>query len=123
MTYFWIEIGQILRCDVTLRSFFIPFNLIPFPFIPVNRHRDRDGIDGGSHDTGDPTTTNLYLGNLSPKLTEKELMELFGKYGPLVSKNQSSNFPHEIYSQDKVKNKNGLYAITGGRSCYKDVLG
>jgi RNA recognition motif-containing protein len=39
----------------------------------------------GSHDTGDPTTTNLYLGNLSPKLTEKELMELFGKFGPLVS--------------------------------------
>ena len=39
----------------------------------------------GSHDTGDPNTTNVYLGNLSPKLTEQELMEMFGKYGPLVS--------------------------------------
>ena len=40
----------------------------------------------GSHDvSGDPTTTNVYLGNLSPKLTEQELMELFGKFGPLAS--------------------------------------
>ena len=96
---------QLFKCDDTITVSLILFNWNPF--IPVNRHRDRDGIDGGSHDTGDPTTTNLYLGNLSPKLTEKELMELFGKYGPLVSKNQSSNFPHEIYSQAKVKIKNG----------------
>ena len=41
----------------------------------------REGHDGG----GDPNTTNVYLGNLSPKLTEQELMELFGKYGPLAS--------------------------------------
>jgi U2-associated protein SR140 len=39
----------------------------------------------GSHDTGDPNTTNLYLGNLSPRLTEQQLLELFGKYGPLAS--------------------------------------
>ncbi len=39
----------------------------------------------GSHDCGDPNTTNLYLGNLSPNLTEKTLSELFGKYGPLAS--------------------------------------
>ena len=45
---------------------------------------DRDSL-AGSHDTGDPTTTNVYLGNLSPQLTEQELMEMFGKYGPLVS--------------------------------------
>ena len=45
---------------------------------------DRDSLPG-SHDTGDPTTTNVYLGNLSPQLTEQELMEMFGKYGPLVS--------------------------------------
>ena len=44
----------------------------------------RDSL-AGSHDTGDPTTTNVYLGNLSPQLTEQELMEMFGKYGPLVS--------------------------------------
>ncbi|KAG5678443.1 hypothetical protein PVAND_008116 [Polypedilum vanderplanki] len=39
----------------------------------------------GSFDTGDPTTTNLYLGNLNPKITEQQLMEIFGKYGPLAS--------------------------------------
>lgn len=39
----------------------------------------------GSFDNGDPTTTNLYLGNLCPKITEQQLMELFGKYGPLAS--------------------------------------
>ncbi|KAF7492715.1 U2 snRNP-associated SURP motif-containing protein [Sarcoptes scabiei] len=40
---------------------------------------------GGSHDTGDPNTTNVYLGNLSPKITEKQLCEIFGRYGPLAS--------------------------------------
>ncbi len=44
-----------------------------------------DSKDAGSHDNGDPNTTNLYLGNLSPKLTEQQLMELFGRYGPLAS--------------------------------------
>lgn len=39
----------------------------------------------GSFDNGDPHTTNLYLGNLSPKISEQELMKLFGKYGPLAS--------------------------------------
>ncbi|XP_044741339.1 U2 snRNP-associated SURP motif-containing protein isoform X2 [Chrysoperla carnea] len=41
--------------------------------------------DMGSFDNGDPNTTNLYLGNLNPKITETQLMELFGKYGPLAS--------------------------------------
>ena len=39
----------------------------------------------GSHDVGDPNTTNLYLGNLSPRLTEQQLLELFGRFGPLAS--------------------------------------
>lgn len=39
----------------------------------------------GSFDNGDPNTTNLYLGNLNPKITEQQLMELFGKFGPLAS--------------------------------------
>lgn len=39
----------------------------------------------GSMDDGDPKTTNIYLGNLSPKITEIQLMELFGRYGPLAS--------------------------------------
>lgn len=46
----------------------------------------RDTADlSGSFDNGDPTTTNLYLGNLCPKITEQQLMEIFGKYGPLAS--------------------------------------
>lgn len=39
----------------------------------------------GSFDNGDPNTTNLYLGNLNPKISEQQLMELFGRYGPLAS--------------------------------------
>ncbi|XP_073256675.1 U2 snRNP-associated SURP motif-containing protein-like [Porites lutea] len=39
----------------------------------------------GSHDTGDPSTTNLYIGNINPAMTEEMLMRLFGKYGPLAS--------------------------------------
>ncbi|KAJ8670800.1 hypothetical protein QAD02_002059 [Eretmocerus hayati] len=42
-------------------------------------------VTDGSFDNGDPNTTNLYLGNLNPKITEQQLMEIFGKYGPLAS--------------------------------------
>ena len=48
--------------------------------------RGRKGaFDAGSHDNGDPNTTNLYLGNLSPNLTEQKMLDLFGKFGPLAS--------------------------------------
>ena len=44
------------------------------------------GIKGlGSHDDGDPTTTNLYLGNIAPDVDEALLMREFGRYGPLAS--------------------------------------
>lgn len=39
----------------------------------------------GSYDTGDPTTTNLYVGNLAPTVTEELLKRKFGKFGPLLS--------------------------------------
>uniref|UniRef100_U5EJB7 Putative splicing regulator n=1 Tax=Corethrella appendiculata TaxID=1370023 RepID=U5EJB7_9DIPT len=42
-------------------------------------------VEMGSFDNGDPNTTNLYLGNLNPKISEQQLMELFGKHGPLAS--------------------------------------
>lgn len=42
-------------------------------------------VEMGSFDNGDPNTTNLYLGNLSPKISEQQLMELFGRFGPLAS--------------------------------------
>lgn len=45
----------------------------------------RESDLSGSFDNGDPNTTNLYLGNLCPKISEQQLMELFGKYGPLAS--------------------------------------
>ncbi|KAJ7390317.1 U2 snRNP-associated SURP domain-containing protein [Desmophyllum pertusum] len=44
-----------------------------------------DSYSYGSHDTGDPGTTNLYIGNINPTMTEEMLMRLFGKYGPLAS--------------------------------------
>jgi U2-associated protein SR140 len=36
-------------------------------------------------DFGDPLTTNLYVGNLHPKMNEETLCHYFGKYGPLAS--------------------------------------
>ena len=39
----------------------------------------------GSYDDGDPTTTNLHVGNLAPTVTENVLAEMFQKYGPLHS--------------------------------------
>lgn len=45
-----------------------------------------EGMDRiGSHDTGDPSTTNLYVGNLSPAIDEHTLCLEFGKYGPIAS--------------------------------------
>ncbi|XP_055374208.1 U2 snRNP-associated SURP motif-containing protein [Condylostylus longicornis] len=46
---------------------------------------NKETAESGSFDNGDPNTTNLYLGNLNPKISEQQLMELFGKYGPLAS--------------------------------------
>ncbi|TPX30596.1 hypothetical protein SmJEL517_g05890 [Synchytrium microbalum] len=39
----------------------------------------------GSHDTGDPHTTNLYIGNINPITTEEDLCKLFAVYGPIAS--------------------------------------
>lgn len=39
----------------------------------------------GSFDTGDPTTTNLHLGNLSPMTTEELICREFGVFGPIAS--------------------------------------
>ncbi|ODN04777.1 U2 snRNP-associated SURP motif-containing protein [Orchesella cincta] len=44
-----------------------------------------DDVRMGSIDDGDPNTTNIYLGNLPTKISEQQLMEVFGKYGPLAS--------------------------------------
>ncbi|PVV04415.1 hypothetical protein BB560_001093 [Smittium megazygosporum] len=39
----------------------------------------------GSHEVGDETTTNVYVGNLNPAVNEEMLLKLFGKYGPIGS--------------------------------------
>ena len=39
----------------------------------------------GSHDTGDQDSTNLYVGNLAPGVTEESLMEQFGRFGDIYS--------------------------------------
>nr|XP_020457929.1 U2 snRNP-associated SURP motif-containing protein isoform X2 [Monopterus albus] len=61
----------------------------------VSRFEPLSGIDGrrsflddcapGSHDVGDPSTTNLYLGNINPQMNEEMLCQEFGRYGPLAS--------------------------------------
>lgn len=38
-----------------------------------------------AYDSDDPNTTNLYLSSLDPGLTEKDLCDIFGIYGPLAS--------------------------------------
>ncbi|CAN0238174.1 unnamed protein product, partial [Ectocarpus fasciculatus] len=39
----------------------------------------------GSMDDGDPTSTNLYLGNLAPTVTEEALQEAFSPFGKVYS--------------------------------------
>ncbi|XP_062522101.1 U2 snRNP-associated SURP motif-containing protein-like [Corticium candelabrum] len=52
-----------------------PTPFLPEPLLPGQ----------GSLDLGDPLTTNLYVGNLHPKMNEETLCHYFGKYGPLAS--------------------------------------
>lgn len=61
------------RCPTTLT---LQVNLNP---------KDKDSTSTGSFDTGDPTTTNLYVGNLNPSVNENDLCDIFGKFGPLAS--------------------------------------
>ncbi|XP_066933290.1 U2 snRNP-associated SURP motif-containing protein-like isoform X1 [Clytia hemisphaerica] len=41
--------------------------------------------EGGSRDTGDPSTTNLFVSNINPLLNEEQMCKIFGRYGPLAS--------------------------------------
>lgn len=59
-------------------------SMIPSSSLEQETYKE-EGKETGSFDNGDPNTTNLYLGNLNPKISEQALMELFGKYGPLAS--------------------------------------
>ncbi|KAF6775230.1 hypothetical protein AHF37_05158 [Paragonimus kellicotti] len=56
------------------------------PASAYGRRGQRDRRDDYPYDfDGDRTTTNLFLGNLNPKMTEQQLCEAFGRYGPLAS--------------------------------------
>ncbi|XP_037821310.1 U2 snRNP-associated SURP motif-containing protein [Lucilia sericata] len=57
----------------------------PSQAVAEHHHNHQTEERTGSHDTGDPNTTNLYLANLCPKISEQQLMEIFGRYGPLAS--------------------------------------
>ncbi|XP_024543152.1 protein RRC1 isoform X1 [Selaginella moellendorffii] len=46
---------------------------------------DPNGKLPGSFDDGDPQTTNLYVGNLSPQVDENFLLRTFGRFGPIAS--------------------------------------
>ncbi|KAK3152304.1 hypothetical protein QOZ80_2BG0157050 [Eleusine coracana subsp. coracana] len=46
---------------------------------------DPTGRFPGSFEDGDPETTNLYVGNLSPKVDENFLLRTFGRFGPIAS--------------------------------------
>ncbi|OWM86814.1 hypothetical protein CDL15_Pgr015850 [Punica granatum] len=46
---------------------------------------DLSGKFPGSFDDGDPQTTNLYVGNLSPQVDENFLLRTFGRFGPIAS--------------------------------------
>ncbi|KAK4422374.1 protein RRC1 [Sesamum alatum] len=53
------------------------FDELPDEFDPMGRP--------GSFDDGDPQTTNLYVGNLSPQVDENFLLRTFGRFGPIAS--------------------------------------
>ncbi|XP_075717577.1 U2 snRNP-associated SURP motif-containing protein isoform X2 [Rhinoderma darwinii] len=59
------------------------------PLDPQSRRNRASGaLDDyapGSHDVGDPSTTNLYLGNINPQMNEEMLCQEFGRFGPLAS--------------------------------------
>ncbi|KAL8011609.1 putative RNA recognition motif domain, CID domain, SWAP/Surp superfamily [Plasmopara halstedii] len=52
---------------------------------PVSVSVEGLGMSKGSFDTGDPETTNLYVGNLAPTITEEVLKAEFERYGEVCS--------------------------------------
>ena len=47
---------------------------------------DDNRVFDGTYDlSGDSSSTNLYMGNLAPNITEEQSAEIFGKFGPIAS--------------------------------------
>ncbi|OAE26436.1 hypothetical protein AXG93_131s1460 [Marchantia polymorpha subsp. ruderalis] len=57
----------------------------PTRFDELPEELDANGKLPGSFDDGDPQTTNLYVGNLSPQVDENFLLRTFGRFGPIAS--------------------------------------
>ncbi|KAK7467769.1 hypothetical protein BaRGS_00037006 [Batillaria attramentaria] len=53
--------------------------------VPFSRGSGQPFNVSAPTDPGDENTTNIYVGNINPKMTEQQLCEVFGKYGPLAS--------------------------------------
>eukprot|EP01018_Ginkgo_biloba_P033999 Gb_18824 [translate_table: standard] len=63
-----------------------PENIMPpSRFDELPEELDPFGRFPGSSDDGDPQTTNLYVGNLSPQVDENFLLRTFGRFGPIAS--------------------------------------
>lgn len=60
------------------------------------------GVLSTSDMDGDPSSTNIYLGNLAPALSDSELTKLFGKFGPLAS----VKIMYPRTDEEKSRNKN-----------------
>ncbi|KAL3847445.1 hypothetical protein ACJMK2_018351 [Sinanodonta woodiana] len=56
-----------------------------FDPLDLDMGRDPFGKLGTLDLSTDENTTNIYVGNINPKMTEQQLCEIFGKYGPLAS--------------------------------------
>jgi len=82
-----------------------------------------EGGGVGSHDNGDPATTNLFVSNINPQLNEEQLCKVFGKYGPLAS--VKIMWPRT--EEEKSRNKNcGFVAFMNrkdGERCLDDIEG
>lgn len=77
----------------------------------------------GSFDPGDPTTTNLYIGNVHPSVNEDDLCDLFITFGPLAS--VKIMWPRK--DEERARNRNsGFVAFMtrpAAEEAYKTVNG
>ncbi|XP_047130391.1 U2 snRNP-associated SURP motif-containing protein isoform X1 [Hydra vulgaris] len=102
-------------------------NALPPTFFKPKTTEDIDEMnyqyEGGSKDNGDPTTTNLFVSNLNPKMNEEQLCKIFGKYGPLAS--VKIMWPRT--EDEKSRNRNcGFVAFMvrkDGEKCLADIEG
>ncbi|CAI5968211.1 unnamed protein product, partial [Closterium sp. NIES-65] len=87
-------------------------------------------------DGGDPLTTNLYVGNLSPKVDENFLLRTFGRFGPIASvkimwprteeehrRQRNCGFVAFMKRADAAKAKNEMDCMWGKGGEWGDMAG